>query len=255
MNTKKFLTIGILPFMWFLYFLFELITGRIENMPTIILNLSLMILFALCGLFIYKIGLKKESGFKFKTMCKIFMSLMIIDQGIKLLIKLFCFNTYIDIIPNLLSFNPIINTDGSWLNARFGTGVSFPILIFLNIVALFLFVEVYRYYLYKGNKDFWSDMCFQFIFSGALCSLIDKVFYGGSLDFIGISNLFIADIKDIYINLGILFFVLTLLNTGYFSSHEDTTLKEDFQSLKYFLVFIKDDIFSRFTLIKNNTKN
>ena len=48
-------------------------------------------------------------------------------------------------------------------------------------------------------------MSFLFILSGALCSLIDKIFYGGSLDFIGISNLFIADIKDMYINLGLLF--------------------------------------------------
>ena len=44
-------------------------------------------------------------------------------------------------------------------------------------------------------------MSFLFILSGALCSLIDKIFYGGSLDFIGISNLFIADIKDLYISL------------------------------------------------------
>lgn len=54
-------------------------------------------------------------------------------------------------------------------------------------------------------------MCFVFVSCGAICSLIDKVFYGGSLDFIGISNLFIADIKDLYINLGILFLLLLCL--------------------------------------------
>ncbi|WP_315082258.1 signal peptidase II [uncultured Clostridium sp.] len=251
MNNKKILTIGILPLMWFLYFLFELFTGRIKDMPTVMLNMFLMFLFALVGLFIYKIGYKNQSGFKFKTMLKLFLSLMLIDQGIKIFIKLFYFDYYIDIIPNLLSFNPIINTDGSWLNARFGTNVSFPLLIFFNIIALFLFVEIYRYALYKDNKDFWSDMCFLFIFGGALCSLIDKIFYGGSLDFIGISNLFIADIKDIYINLGILFFILTLFNNGYLSSDEETTLKEDLQNLKRFLTFIKDDIYSKFKLLKN----
>ena len=147
----------------------------------------------------------------------------------------------------MLYFNPIINTDGSWLNARFGTSVSFPILITLNIIAIFIFIEVYRYYLNKGNKDFWSDMCFIFVFCGALCSLIDKVFYGGSLDFIGISNLFIADIKDLYINLGILFFALTMFNNGYLSSsNEDTSFKEDLQMLKKFLLFIKDDIHNKF---------
>ena len=90
-------------------------------------------------------------------------------------------------------------------------------------------------------------MCFIFVSCGALCSLIDKVFYGGSLDFIGISNLFIADIKDIYINLGILFFALTMFNNGYLSSNnEDTSFKEDLQMLKKFLLFIKDDIHNKF---------
>lgn len=250
MNTKKILTIVILPFMWFLYFIFELVTGRITNFPTIMLNLFLMLLFALVGLFIYKVGSKNNNGFNFKIMTNIFLVLMLIDQGLKLIIKLFYFNFHIDIIPNLLSFHPIINTDGSWLNARFGTNVSFPILIFFNIIALVFFIEIYRYYLYKSNKDFWGDMAFLFTFCGALCSLIDKIFYKGSLDFIGISTLFIADIKDIYIDLGILFFTLTLLNSGYLTSSEDTTLKEDFQNLRHFLSFIKKDVFNGFNLKK-----
>ena len=63
---------------------------------------------------------------------------MVIDQGIKLIIKFFFFEDYIDIIKGFLSFNPIINTDGSWLNARFSTGISFPLLIFVNFIAIVL---------------------------------------------------------------------------------------------------------------------
>ncbi|GAA0079365.1 hypothetical protein UT300005_37440 [Clostridium sp. CTA-5] len=251
MKTKKLLTIAVLPLMWMLYFLFELFTNRINNFPTIFLNIGIMFLFAIVGFFIYEISNKNIKGFTLNSMTKIFISLMFIDQGIKILIKLFWFNNFINIIPNLLSFNPIINTDGSWLNARFGAGVSFPILILFNIISLFIFIEAYRYYLYRDNKDFWADMCFMFIFCGALCSLIDKIFYGGSLDFIGISNLFIADIKDIYINLGILFFILTLSNNGYLSSEEDSSIKDDLNSLKRFLNFTKEDINSKFTLLKN----
>ena len=245
MNWKKFLTIAILPLMWLLYVLFELITGRINDTETIIFNIAIMLLFALSGLLIYKVGTKNETGLSFKNLSIAFIIFMVIDQGIKIIIKFFYFDNYVVIIPKMLSFNPIINTNGSWLNARFGTGVSFPLLIILNIIALFLFVEIYRYYLYKDNKDFWADMCFIFIFSGALCSLIDKIFYGGSLDFIGISNLFIADIKDIYINLGILFFVLTLFNGGYLKTDEGTTFKEDLQNMKKFIFFIKDDLLGK----------
>ena len=85
-------------------------------------------------------------------------------------------------------------------------------------------------------------MCFIFMFSGGLCSLIDKVFYGGSLDFIGIGDLFIADIKDIYINLGILFFIALMLNSGALTSEDSSSFKEDIQSIKRFFNFIKSDI-------------
>ena len=246
MKNKKVLTISVLPIMWVLYVLLELFTGRITDFQTIFFNILLILLFALVGLFTYNFGIKHENGFKTNILLFLFLLFFLLDQGIKILIKLLWFNNDLPIINGMLYFRPIINTDGSWLNARFGTSVSFPILITLNILAILIFIEVYRYYLHKGNKDFWSDMCFIFVTCGAICSLIDKVFYGGSLDFIGISNLFIADIKDLYINLGILFFALTMFNNGYLSSSEDTSFKDDLQTLKKFLLFIKNDISHKF---------
>lgn len=242
MKNKKVLSISVLPLMWLIYVLFELVTGRITDSQTIIFNILLILLFALVGLFTYNFGVKHENGFTFNILMFLFFFFLFIDQGIKLLIKLLWFNHDFPVINNMLYFRPIINTDGSWLNARFGTSVSFPVLITLNIFAILIFIEVYRYYLHKGKKDFWADMCFIFVICGAICSLIDKIFYGGSLDFIGISNLFIADIKDLYTNLGILFFALTMFNNGYLSSSEETSCKDDFESLKKFFLFIKNDL-------------
>jgi signal peptidase II len=249
MKNKKVLTISILPLMWTLYVLFELITGRITDFQTIFFNIMLILLFALVGLFSYTIGIKHETGFSSNILLILFLFFLFLDQGIKILIKLLWFNNDLPVIRDMLYFRPIINTEGSWLNARFGTSVNFPILITINIFAIFIFIEVYRYYLHKGNKDFWADMCFIFVSCGATCSLIDKIFYGGSLDFIGISNLFIADIKDLYINLGILFFALTMFNNGYLASNEDTSFKEDLQSLKKFFLFIKNDISHKFKIL------
>jgi len=244
-NKDKLLTIGILPIMWLIYFLFEIITGRVKDMYTLILNLSLIIVFAIVGFIIYILGERYSKGFSGKKVFSIFAILMIIDQGIKIIIKFFFFNNYFEIIPNFLSFDPIINTEGSWLNARFGFGVGFPFLIIINALALILFLELYRYYIHKGNKDFWADLCFIFISAGALCSLIDKVFYGGSLDFIGISDLFIADIKDIYINIGILFFIMTIYKKGYLNDTEESSFKDDMKSIKTFLIFARKDMFKR----------
>lgn len=242
LNKDKLITISILPIMWLLYFIFEIFSGRVNDLYTLLLNLSLIIVFAFTGWIIYLFSSKNKNGFSTKSIFIIFSVLMLIDQGLKLIIKFNFFDYYFEIIPRFLSFNPIINTQGSWLNARFNFNLSFPILTLINGIALFLFFEIYRYSKHKGNKSFWGDMCFVFIFAGALCSFIDKVFYGGSLDFIGISDLFIADFKDIYINLGLLFFIMATYKSGYFKENEETTLKDDFNSIKKFFKFIKKDI-------------
>ena len=242
MNKKKWVTIGILPIMWLIYFLFEFLTGRIEKNSETLMMLFLIIPFALVGYLVYVLVNKYRDGFSKKTLLWIFMILMILDQGIKFIIHKWFFNDYFNIIGNFLTFQPIINTDGSWLNVRFGTGLDFGFLIILNLIALIIFFECYRYYIHNGHKDFNADMCIVFIMAGALCSLIDKVFYGGSLDFIGISNLFIADFKDIYINLAILFFILCIYFNDFWKDDSTSTLKDDLASVKRFFIFAKNDL-------------
>ena len=97
MKHKKLLTISILPLMWLLYVLFELISGRINDFQTILFNVLLIALFAMIGLIIYYISLKYEDGFRFKPLLIIFFILLILDQGIKILIKLFYFNSFISL--------------------------------------------------------------------------------------------------------------------------------------------------------------
>lgn len=242
MNKKKLIIIGTLPTMWLIYCLFEFISKNLNNSYDILMNLSLTLIFLGFGYILYKLSKKFEIGFKKKILWIIFSILMLLDQGSKFIINIYFFKNKFDIIPNFLSFHPIINTKGSWLNVRFGTGINFRLLILLNIIAIFLFIEFYRYYTSKSTKTFWSDLCFVSIISGSLCSLIDKIFYGGSLDFIGISNLFIADLKDIYINIAIFSFILTAYFNGFLTTDVNTTLKDDINSLRNFLKFIIKDL-------------
>lgn len=242
MNKDKLLIMGTLPAMWGIYFLFELISGNLTDAYSIVMNLSLTVVFLALGYILYKIYYKYKNGLNKKTLFTLFGVIMLLDQGSKLIIKLFFFNDRFEIIPNFLSFHPIINTQGSWLNVRFNTGINFTSLIILNAIAIFLFIEFYRYYRSNGHKDFWSDLCFIFILAGCICSLIDKVFYGGSLDFIGISNLFIADLKDIYINIAIFSFILATYFNGFLTDDKSTTLKEDLGEIKKFFKFILNDL-------------
>ena len=245
MKHTKLLSIGVLPLMWTIYFLFELLTGRITSISSIIFNCILIILFSIVGYFIYTLSKKYMEGLSKRIIFFTLIISLIIDQSIKIIIKHFYFGKNIIFINDILSFSPIINSDGSWLNARFNTSISFTLLIIINFIALLLMYELFKYFLYKGYKSFWGDISFIFLFAGALCSLIDKIFYGGSLDFIGICNLFIADIKDIYINLGLYAFIICAYNSGYLTSEDDSTFKDDLNSIKLFLTFIKNNLLSK----------
>ena len=97
-NKEKWLTIGLLPIMWLLYFAFEIITGRVKDFYTLFMNLLLTVIFAFTGWIIYLISIKYKKGFSSKTVISIFLVLMLIDQGAKIIIKVFFFNDYLEII-------------------------------------------------------------------------------------------------------------------------------------------------------------
>ena len=66
MKHLKLFTIAGLPLMWSLYFLFELISGRVTDYETVLGNLLLIILFTFTGYIIYTFSLKHFNGISYK---------------------------------------------------------------------------------------------------------------------------------------------------------------------------------------------
>jgi signal peptidase II len=83
--------------------------------------------------------------------------------------------------------------------------------------------------------------------TGSTSSLIDKTFYGGSLDFIEINNLFVADFKDIYINLAIFTFIIIIYNS------DNNKFENDIIEIKRFIKFIITDIKINILKIKKDS--
>ena len=236
MKKPKYIFILILPLMWISYCLFELFSKRLSLSIFTSLTILPTLMLLLISYLFFKISKYFKHGLSKKLLFLLFILLFFIDQGSKLIIKIFFFEKKFYIISNLLSFNPIINTKGSWLNVRFNININFIALISINFIALFLFTEIYRYYNAK-EKNFFIDLCYIFILVGSICSLIDKIFYGGSLDFIGISNLFIADFKDIYINLAIFMFIIVTYNNDINNKSNDESIK-----ISNFFKFTMNDV-------------
>ncbi len=250
MKKTKFIFIITLPLMWIIYCLFELFTRRLPMPKFLVLTIIPSVLLILLSYLFFKLFIHYKAGLQRKTLLILFFFFLFLDQGLKLIIKFFLFTKKFNIITNLLSFNPIINTKGSWLNVRFNININFTFLILINIIALLLFTEIYRYHNNINNKNLLTDLCYLFIIVGSICSLVDKIFYGGSLDFIGIGNLFIADFKDIYINLAIFMFIVVIYD---YDDEENKSIKYDIKKLKCFFKFISNDFYSNYIETKKTS--
>lgn len=113
------------------------------------------------------------------------------------------------IINDLLRFNPKQNTNLSWLG-NFVDIFSSPLLtIGFNILAIYIFISGYLLYRAKTRQTRFSIKVILICgLASCLCSLIDKLFWGGSLDFLQIPNFFIFDMKDCYLAIAVVAFVI-----------------------------------------------
>lgn len=136
--------------------------------------------------------------------------LIAIDQTIKLLIFHF-FMMEMPLIPPLFYFKPIFNRNYSWLNSMLELGISRSVhIVFTALLLLFIFT-LYLFVLKRYSSPRLCQGGFLFLISGASCSLIDKIFWNGSLDYIYLNGFFTFDLKDLFLNIAIILFLIFLL--------------------------------------------
>jgi signal peptidase II len=247
MNTEKkksplLISIFVFTSMWIIYYVFEIFSGEIEGKYYILLNLFLPILFFVITALVFNHFYKRrKQGFKpTKIVIAIFV-LISIEQLIKFIIRNnLSSDSSIELIKDWLYIRPFLNSLGSWGASRFGIKLGINSFTVLNIVGIPLIIQAYRCYVYEKGKSFWGDLSFVLFLSGGVCSLIDKLFFGGSLDYLSIGNLFIADLKDFYLTLsmGCLLNEMLITNEVKLLNSQE----EEGEMFKKFIQFNKMDI-------------
>jgi signal peptidase II len=157
-----------------------------------------------------------------------------IEQGIKIIINSNFLDKEFPILPPLLYFSPVFNRHYSWFNSMMQLGVSKWIHIVLTAILGMLIYLFYQYLRERLGNIKIINVMFAFLFSGALCSLIDKLFWNGSLDYILVNGFFTFDLKDVYLNVfnGLLVLAL-LLKSKALKQLDDKDILRDFT--KYIL--------------------
>ncbi|MCR1973907.1 signal peptidase II [Clostridium sporogenes] len=159
------------------------------------------------------------------------LALVLIDQSIKIYIHNNFMGKEFYILGNILGFRPIINTKYSYFNSFSNIGISLLTHIVLNIVILLLFIAIFDFIKERYTDHKIVYCLFVLGCAAAICSLIDKVFWGGSLDFISFKNFFIFDLKDVYISIfQIVAMLCVILNYKKLKSINEKTIYNDFKS-------------------------
>ena len=100
------------------------------------------------------------------------------------------------IFNDVIKFVPSLNTSYSWFNSLFNLGIGLLSHIAVNIIILFISILLFDFIRQKQKGNKIINLLSILLFSGAVCSLIDRIFWGGSLDYIYLKGLFTFDLKD-----------------------------------------------------------
>lgn len=164
-----------------------------------------------------------------KSIFFIFTAILIaIEQGIKLVINGQYLHNNDTIIENFLYFKPMFNRDYSWINSLFQLGVSkwmHIVMVTVIVVGVFL---VYMFIDHQKKNTKVVSTSFAFLLAGGFCSLVDKVFWNGSLDYIYVQGQFTFDLKDVYINvfIGLMILMFIFDHQGIRTNESDNFFKD-----------------------------
>lgn len=133
--------------------------------------------------------------------------LVCLDQVIKMIIHYFFMDVRV-VYADIIGFQPFLNTTQmSIFNNELALQIQFDFLIILNLIAIAL-IPLLIFWLKKKNiMNIKLYNVFLFLSAGAVSSLVDKVFWGGSLDYFRIFSQ-ITDLKDIYLVAGLIYYVI-----------------------------------------------
>ncbi|MFA6466699.1 MAG: signal peptidase II [Patescibacteria group bacterium] len=102
--------------------------------------------------------------------------------------------------------NPLPDFGGGFFDLHINTGVAFSLpVIYLFLYPLVVLILVLLFYFWKKDFDNSSILIWPWglIIIGAISNFMDRIKYGGVIDFISVPYFTVLNLSDIYISLGV----------------------------------------------------
>ncbi|GGH09416.1 signal peptidase II [Paenibacillus segetis] len=129
--------------------------------------------------------------------------LIALDQLVKIFIWNFALEKRLIFIPNVMRFEPFQNTNLNWFASMANIVMPIFFMVVFQLSAAIAVTLFYRYQRYTSEKtNLWLSLGFCMALAGIGCSFLDVVLWGGSLDYIGLFDWYIFDMKDVFLNAG-----------------------------------------------------
>ena len=126
--------------------------------------------------------------------------LIALDQIIKIVIYRYFMDVEMNLLGDIVYFSPIFNEDISWTSAKTGFKFSLEVHIVFSIMAVIAMIILGKKYRHEYEDMKYVVWAYWIALAGAMCSVIDRVFWGTSLDYIGLKGCFVFDLKDVLID-------------------------------------------------------
>ncbi|MDD6083390.1 MAG: signal peptidase II [Oscillospiraceae bacterium] len=194
--------------LWFLIFPIIIISFRIQNIYSYedgLSNLLFLIVNFLFSVVIYNVFLIPKINSKTDKRVGMFVIsfLVIFDQLIKIIIYNFDINN-IYLIGDLLSVTQRKNIHQIGILNHFNINLQNNVIVLVKVVTLIIALILWRLSAKKFIKDRGNfNKCFILLISSALCTILDSVIWGYTLDYILFKHVFCYDLKDFYVNTAI----------------------------------------------------
>lgn len=126
--------------------------------------------------------------------------LVALDQFIKLIIYHFAMEKKRNLIGDFIDFSPVFNKNISWLSAKTGLNIGLiPHIVFtIAVIIVFILLGIKYYDTYADKK--YMILAYFITLAGIICSAIDRILWGTSLDYIGIKGFCVFDLKDLLVD-------------------------------------------------------
>ncbi len=202
---------------WLIFILITWFQGGLDDgRQALIAAYPLLFFYAVAGIFEIVSGKTQRIARGWRLLGTAVI-LILFDQAIKLWVTTFIpYRTARPLIPGWLHLAHSCNFQGSWVFAQFD--VPAANLIPLSVTAFFMLCcswFVHRYYVSHQRTSLWADVAFLGVFAGLASWLVEITLRGHIVDFLCLPNMVTADLKDIFLTIGIAaIFVETLDNPG-----------------------------------------